>query len=174
MRKADEDKIQWLSETLTQYEGRLLRYLSRWLSESSARDVVQDTFVKLWQEDPQRLKDHIAPWLFRVCRNRALDILKKEGRMSPFDSDQGQADDDPGATVERRQETTRVLQVMTELPQKKQDVLRLKFQEGLSYKEISQVTGLSESYVGVLIHEGIQHIRTRLKDEQPSTQGGKQ
>lgn len=67
-----------------------------------------------------------------------------------------------------------MLQVIAELPQKKQDVLRLKFQEGLSYKEISQVTGLTESYVGVLIHEGIQFIRERMKDDQPSIQGGAQ
>ena len=175
MRKGDnEEKIRWLQATLNQYEGRLLRYLKRMVPEQFARDVVQDAFVKLWQEDPERLKGHEAPWLFRVCRNRALDILKKEGRMSPFDSDQSQAPDDPVATVEMKQETTRVLQVIAELPQKKQDVLRLKFQEGLSYKEISQVTGLTESYVGVLIHEGIQLIRERMKDDQPSIQGGAQ
>lgn len=85
MRKGDnEEKIRWLQATLNQYEGRLLRYLKRMVPEQFARDVVQDAFVKLWQEDPERLKGHEAPWLFRVCRNRALDILKKEGRMSPL------------------------------------------------------------------------------------------
>lgn len=170
--KPGDHKIQWLKETLIKYEGRLLRYVARLLPEQSARDVVQETFVKLWQEDPSRLAGHEAPWLFRVCRNRALDVLKKEGRMNPFDSDQAKSPDDPEATVERRQTTSQVFAIMAELPTRKQEVLRLKFQEGLSYREISQVTGISESHVGVMIFEGLQHIRKRLHPAQPSIQGG--
>lgn len=48
------------------------------------------------------------------------------------------------------------------LPEKEQEVVRLKFQEGMKYREIADVTGLSVSHVGVLIHTAIQRLRKEL------------
>jgi RNA polymerase sigma-70 factor (ECF subfamily) len=48
------------------------------------------------------------------------------------------------------------------LPANQQEVIRLKFQSGLSYREISRVTGLTVSHVGVLIHTGLKSIRIKL------------
>ena len=73
---------QWIVSALARYEAPLLRYASRLLGDvDRARDVVQDTFLKLCREDPTRLDGHLAQWLFTVCRNRALDIQRKEGRV---------------------------------------------------------------------------------------------
>ena len=49
--------------------------------------------------------------------------------------------------------------------QNQQEVLRLKFQHGLSYREISGVTELTVSHVGVLIHNGLKALRARLGDQ---------
>ena len=51
-----------------------------------AADVVQDTFARLCRENPQRLNSHLPQWLFPVCRNRALDIRKKEARGKMLDA----------------------------------------------------------------------------------------
>jgi RNA polymerase sigma-70 factor (ECF subfamily) len=42
---------------------------------------VQDTFLKLWQTDPDTVNGRLAPWLYTVCRNRAVDVCRKERRM---------------------------------------------------------------------------------------------
>jgi len=42
-----------------------------------AREVVQDTFLKLCRQKPAQIRNYLAQWLYTVCRNRALDVLRK-------------------------------------------------------------------------------------------------
>ena len=72
------------------------------------------------------------------------------------------SDTEPSAAAERRDTLGRVLQMLDRLPDNQQEVIRLKFQGGLSYKEISTVTGHSVSNVGFLIHRGVKTLRERL------------
>jgi RNA polymerase sigma factor (sigma-70 family) len=160
-------RLEWMREVIDQYQGRLIRFAARITGDiDAARDVVQDTFMRLCREDAEKTRDHVAPWLFRVCRNRALDVRKKEGPMMPLDEAvearlEGHAPD-PLAALERSAIASRVLAVLGELPERQQEVLRLRFQEDLSYKEISAVTSCSVSNVGFLIHTGVKHLRQRL------------
>jgi DNA-directed RNA polymerase specialized sigma24 family protein len=67
---------------LERFEGPLTRYAASITGDiERARDVVQDTFVRLCDEEPGRLNGCLAQWLFTVCRNRALDVQRKEQRM---------------------------------------------------------------------------------------------
>ena len=63
------------------YESALIGYASTILNDIDlARDVVQDTFVRLCQQDVGKVRDNLKSWLFTVCRNRALDLLRKDKR----------------------------------------------------------------------------------------------
>ncbi len=68
----------------------------------------------------------------------------------------------PDQLAERRDAARHVLRLLDDLPPNQQEVIRLKFQNSLSYREISTVTGLSVSNVGYLIHIGLKTIRRRL------------
>lgn len=70
--------------------------------------------------------------------------------------------DDPHGSLERSDAAKRALVALAELPPSQQEVLRLRLQEELSYKEISAVTGHSVSHVGVLVHVGLKTVRQRL------------
>jgi RNA polymerase sigma-70 factor (ECF subfamily) len=160
-------RLDWIREVIDQHQGRLIRFAARITGDlDSARDVVQDTFVRLCRENALKTRDHVVPWLFKVCRNRALDVRKKEGPMMPLDDAVGARLEghtpDPLAALERSALASRVLAVLGELPPQQQEVLRLRFQEDLSYKEISAVTSCSVSNVGFLIHTGVKHLRQRL------------
>lgn len=72
-------------------------------------------------------------------------------------------DRDPAAAAESREGAGRVLAVLTRLPENQQDVICLRFQGGLSYKEIAAVTGLTVSNVGYLIHTAVKTIHEMLK-----------
>ena len=61
----------------------------------------------------------------------------------------------------------RVLALLETLPPNQREVLRLKFQNGFSYQEISRISGHSVSNVGYLIHAGIKTLRGQLFDGQP-------
>jgi RNA polymerase sigma factor (sigma-70 family) len=155
---------------LERYESRLTRYAAHLLGDvDQARDAVQDTFLALCRADPSGEVGDLGPWVFAVCRNRALDIQRKERRMDRIDElaidARAAPEPAPAAVAERNDVHGRVLAILGTLPANQQEVVRLKFHAELSYSEISQVTGLSETNVGYLIHAAIKTIRQRLPAE---------
>lgn len=164
-RSAEHDR--WLRDALARHEGPLMRYAYRMVGNlEQARDVVQETFLRLCRECPAELDGHLAPWLYRVCRTRALDLRRKEGRMRELTMDL----DPPGLShepapdyqAETRDDHDAVTRWLATLPVNQQDVVRLKFQGGLSYREISEITNLSVTNVGFLLHTAIKALRGKV------------
>src|SRR5213592_481452 len=88
----------WMRDVLREHEGPLLRYATRLTGNlDTARDVVQDTFLKLYREKPQRFNSHLPEWLFTVCRNRALDGMRKESRLDPLPDELASTEPTPSA-----------------------------------------------------------------------------
>jgi RNA polymerase sigma factor (sigma-70 family) len=156
----------WVPSVLAEYEKPLTRYAAHITGDiERAREVVQDTFLKLCHQKPAQIRSHLAQWLFTVCRNRALDVLRKERRMTGISDAQLQLQSRSGpevsTTMEQEEQLANVLKILSTLPANQQEVIRLKFQSDLSYTEISQVTSLSVSNVGFLIHTGLKTIREK-------------
>ena len=154
----------WIEAAVERFEAPLSRYASRIVRDADrARDVVQDTFLRLCRQDRQALEGDLASWLFTVCRNRAVDLVRKDHGEEALD--QGSADDVPAAgppaSAGIGSDLTRALSCLSE---NQQEVIRLKFQQGLKYREIAPVTGLSVSNVGFLIHTGLKKLRAALGD----------
>lgn len=157
----------WILQALDRYEVSLLRYTTRLLGDrEAARDVVQETFLELCKSKRSQVEEHLAPWLFRVCRNRALDVRRKEKRVQPLSEEHHQrmesAEPSPLAAIEKSQGTENLMTVVKKLPEKQQEIVFLRFHTGLSYKEIAEVTGNSVSNVGVLIHTAVRSIRDHI------------
>jgi RNA polymerase sigma factor (sigma-70 family) len=171
-RAPSQEDSSFLARTFTDQRAALFRYASRLLGDPDrARDVVQDTFVKLMAQPPAAINGHTVEWLFTVCRHRALDVMRKENRMKRFEEGQMErmSTDDvrPGHELERAETSAVVLQLINRLPPNQQEVVRLKFQNGFSYKEISRITELSVGNVGFLIHTAVQRLRTEFAAQQP-------
>ena len=167
----DVEHEHWVSDAVVRFEGPLTLYASRLLHDAeSARDVVQETFLKLCASERSSIEGHLAEWLFTVCRNRALDVLRKEQRMSQLREEQVLRCLSPGPApleaAERQELGERVLELLETLPVNQREVIRLKFQNGFSYQEISRISGHSVSNVGYLIHAGIKTLRGYLFDGQ--------
>jgi len=152
------------------YEAALVRYAARITGNvDRARDVVQDAFLRLHQQNGSP-PDNVQAWLYTVCRRRALDIVRKETRMKTLEFssvENGQVavcETPPSQAVamERQETQSAILQLLSELPDNQQEVVRLKFQENLSYRDISEVTGLSVSNVGYLLHVALKTLRQQL------------
>lgn len=157
------DQQQWIQEVVARYERPLCQYAYRMTGHfENARDAVQDTFLKLCREKVLD-EDRTAPWLFRVCRNRCIDILRKEKPMENLTDAQAAVLPAPGHSPAEeaglRESASVLLQKLAQLPAKQAEVIRLKFQHQMSYREIAHVTALSVSNVGYLIHVGIQTLR---------------
>ena len=151
-----------------EFEGPLTGYAAGLLAGDweRARDVVQDTFIKLHRQDPELIRGRLKSWLYTVCRNRAIDVLRKENPMMTSASEAFERLDDaeptPSDAMERKERFEEVIRFLERLPENQREVIRLKFQGDLSYKEIAEVTGLSVSNVGFLIHTGIKRLRTLM------------
>lgn len=168
--QSHERKRAWMQGVISSFEAPLMKYATRMCSGDieRARDVVQDTFLKLWKADSERVQSHTAEWLYTVCRNRAIDIKRKEGRMTVM-ADPAPDSGASGASVataatqdvvaEENRQRQSVAAAMGGLSDKQQEVIRLKFQGGLSYREISGVTGYSVTNVGYLLHTAIEKLR---------------
>lgn len=144
------------------FEAPLLRYAHRLVrDEDRAQDIVQEVFLKYIQSPPRaRERRQISNWLFRVAHNRAVDFIRKESRMR----EQVQGMPDPGASappseaIVKKETRERLNGLMERLSDNQRMCLVLKFQEGKSYKEISEITGLSVSNVGFLLHQAVRKM----------------
>ncbi len=160
---------------LDRYERPLVRYAFQITHDlERARDVVQETLLRFCSDGAPRDDDRVAAWLFAVCRSRAIDACRKDRRMRPLTETQAVAFADesspPDDGLERRDAASHVRRLLAGLSENQQEVLRLRFQSELSYRDIAQVTGLSISNVGYLIHTAIKTIRQRL-GVQPAPDG---
>jgi RNA polymerase sigma-70 factor (ECF subfamily) len=177
-----------LTALLDRYERPLVRYAQSIVGDlESARDVVQDTFVR-WcrmQESGSRSQDsgtngqvplgrlathpdssRQEAWLFTVTRHRALDVLRKNRRIVPLNLPDERPCTDPGpdAALASRDTEQSLLRLLDALPPNQREVIRLKFQNDLSYREIAEVTQLTETNVGFLLHTGLKKLRTLLAE----------
>jgi RNA polymerase sigma factor (sigma-70 family) len=155
---------QFITWALKEYERPLIGYAQGFVHDHErARDVVQDTFIRLCQQDIAKVRDGVKTWLFTVCRNRALDILRKDSRLVEMDENKvnqiAASDPSPEESLDHEESMEQLNQVMKKLTPNQREVITLKFQQGLSYEEISRITGLTSGNVGFLIHHGLKRLR---------------
>lgn len=163
----------WVLEAVDRYERPLLRYARRLLDDCDlAADAVQHAFVRLCEQPRDALEGRVAPWLFRVCRNRAVDHMRKAGReRSLLDADVGDGvmaptagatlpgrEADPALAAERADLARHIATLVARLPAPQRETIDL-WCEGLSHGQIAEITGRTETHVRVLAHRGLSTLR---------------
>lgn len=152
---------------LAEYESPLIGYAMSILKDlERARDVVQDTFIRLYKQDVEKVKGGLKTWLYTVCRNRALDVLRKEKRMVVVDDEMfsytASKDPSPDTLADQHERVSQLMGYLETLSENQKEVILLKFQQGMSYQEISVATGLTTGNVGFLLHNGLKKLREIL------------
>ena len=168
MANSTEEKKHWFRRVVVELQSPLVRY-SRKITGNleSSREIVQDSFLKLWRERHEELVEHAKPWLYRVCRNASIDYKRREIGMEAFSEEtMFSTESYPEDQVLKMEVYKRISQMSA----KHREVLILKFQEGMSYKEISDVTGHSVSNVGHLIHHALKELKGQLSKEEVSNE----
>lgn len=160
-------------ETLRRYERPLIRYAHGFTGDlEDARDIVQDVFVKLSQNLATLDHERLAPWLFTVCRHRALDHHRKHQRLVVMETEtldqEAAADPAPSDVMEKRETAAALRDLIETLPVRQREAVQLKFIAGLDYQQISAAMKTSIGNVGYLIHHGVATLKTKwLAHEQP-------
>ncbi len=168
-----------LRSAMSDFEIPLTKYAVSILGDlEQARDVVQDTFLKLYKQDPEKIRQKVKSWLFTVCRNHCYDLIKRNRRTSNLEEDEisciASSEDNPFQVIsflEGREEIDEKIKILysliEELPSRQREVMRLKFQANLSYKEIAETIGISTSNVGFVMHSALKKLREDMKEKFP-------
>lgn len=157
----------WVLSALEQHETELVRYAQRFVGDlHAARDVVQHAFLRLCDQDPRELRGREAAWLYRVCRNRALDWLRQAGRLQAFNDSEELAFErstdaegtDPALLAERGELSDMLRSLVARLPLLYREPLQL-WSQGWSYREIAEVVERTEGNVRVLVHRAVKALK---------------
>ena len=121
--------------------------LARWLlrNEQDAQDVVQEAYLRAFKSFGGFHGSNGRAWLLTIVRNTSYTLLKKNRAVdltTPFDEEihaSGQASVSPATILEHSEDAALIREAMDELPTEFREILTLRHQEGLSYKEIADI-----------------------------------
>ena len=162
-----------ITEIIKEREAPLLRYAGRLIRDSeAARDVVQEVFIKYVRvsQDQNKAKiDNLPAWLYRVTRNKCLDHLKSKRVQLEIPLDDNIANFAGGeshdSTFEKEDAMILVRKKLMELEPRDREVVILKIEHGRTYKEISEIMGLTVTNVGFILHTAIKKLAKALNSE---------
>ena len=156
---------QIFAEALERYERPLFAHARGITGDpESARDAVQETFLRLSRQDLVALSPRLAPWLFLVCRRCALDACRQAKKHPLAEPDRAGAElvaagPSPAEEAVRAEEADRLRGLVAHLPARQRELVQMRFEGGLSYKEMSEVLRISVSQVGVQLHQAMVTLR---------------
>jgi RNA polymerase sigma factor (sigma-70 family) len=178
---ADQD--QRISQVVDQERSRLLNFIRRRVPDPrDAEDILQDVFYELVEANRLLMPiDHITGWLFRVARNRIIDLFRKkkpvlssdariayegadEDDMLHFEDSLPSPDAGPDAVYTRGVLFAAFDLAISELPPEQREVFVAHEIEGLSFKEIAARTGVGMNTLLSRKRYAVLHLRERLQD----------
>jgi len=157
--------VEAYGEILARYEPLLLRYVTYRLGDPSlARDVVQDTFIKAYQNlHSFRTGSPFSSWIYRIAHNEAINTIKKETRHRRTDIDslpdlgyEPRLDELVDTTITNAQ----MHNCLRELDSRYQEVIQLAYLEHMSYENVSDILHVPVSTVGVWLLRAKAKLRT--------------
>ncbi|MEM1206607.1 MAG: sigma-70 family RNA polymerase sigma factor [Acidobacteriota bacterium] len=183
--KTDEDLVvEALAGSAAAFEGLLRRYQRPVLSlvtrmvrdPALAEDLAQDAFIRAFRNlgsfDSSR---KFKSWLFKIAHNRTIDHLRRrQPREVPLEQTSASGEEmwevleapeeeSPHRRAESRELASEVDRALSQLRPSYREVLLLRFQQGLAYHEIAEVTGLPMSSVKVQLHRGRKQLAKLLE-----------
>src|SRR5258706_41671 len=159
---------QWIASAVVEFEGPLIVYAARILGDMDrARDVVQETFLRLCGQEQEAVRPHLLEWLYAVCRNRALDLLRRS-RTRAHEQLSAEMVACPDARPVKRggegELAGRILGVMGELPENQRAVLAFVSRRLSSRETVASVKVVAPVTEKEKVGEPILHLMPRLAD----------
>jgi RNA polymerase sigma-70 factor (family 1) len=168
LQKGDVEAFDLLYE---KYSGKLYSFSLKYLrSVEEAEELVQSTFLKIWENHKQLDKDlSFKSYLFTISYNDICKFFRKRNYMQQFlkdsISENSLASSETEKSIDYQSVLTRVQQIADKLPEKQKNIFRKSRQEGKSSKEIAEELSLSPGTVDNYISEALKFIRRRLVSE---------
>jgi|SRR6185369_12781860 len=134
-------------------------------NEAVAEELCSRTFEKAWRERHRYRADlaGTATWLLRIARNTAIDYRRTWHAHQPLEEEAlaAPAISTPEEEALIASNFARLSTLVGTLPERERELLALKYGAGATNRAIAEVTGLSESNIGTILHRTVQKLRTQ-------------
>jgi RNA polymerase sigma-70 factor (ECF subfamily) len=139
-------------------------------SEKRAEDLTEQIFLKAWEAmDGYRLRGYpFSSWLYRIAHNTVVDHYRTQKDEDPLDPVAFRLADDslgPEETLIKKRQVSQLLSALRHLSEEKQELIILRFVEGLSHARVAQILGKSEGACRVMQHRALNELNTILGRE---------
>ncbi|MBC6438312.1 MAG: sigma-70 family RNA polymerase sigma factor [Rhodobacteraceae bacterium] len=158
----DQDQATF-AEVFRHFAPKVKAFLIKSGAEASlAEDCTQDVMATLWRKahmyDPVRAS--VATWIFTIARNRRIDLLRKYARPEPENLPWGPgAEPDQADVLAHRQESTRLAEALTHLPEQQRVLIERAYLGDLTHREIAEETGLPLGTIKSRIRLALDRLR---------------
>lgn len=147
------------------YQGPLLNFITRFGVQSQAEDITQEVFLRIYRAAPRfQAKAKVSTWIFQITYNQALTEIGRRKRQrnlneTLYQNREESAEEQLSRHTESYEFEQEIMSVLGRLPDNQRAALLLRTNEGLSYREIGDILGVSIQSVESLIFRA----RTSLK-----------
>lgn len=155
-----------ISEVVTRERSRLGEFIRRRVPDpSDAEDILQDVFHRLVEANRLLMPiEHVTGWLYRVARNRIIDLFRTEKPMLELEDLLPAPGGGPEADYARAVLLEELALALDELPEEQRDVFIAHEFEGRSFKDIAAETGVNVNTLLSRKRYAVLHLRERLQD----------
>ena len=144
--------VEEYNRSVEEYADSVYRFIRADLKdEDRANDVVQDSYEKLWKHVAEIQYVVVKSWLFSTAYHVMIDIIRKEKRMMALE----ESHESHLINESQYSDLNEILHLaLDRLPEQLRTVILLRDYEGYNYKEIGEITGLTEAQVKISIYRG--------------------
>ena len=148
------------NRSVDEYSDSVYRFIRGNLKdEERANDIVQDSYEKLWRHVTELDYSVVKSWLFSTAYHIMIDIIRKEKRMTNLEV----SHEKEMIYESQYSDLNEILhEAVARLPEQQKTAVMLRDYEGYSYKEIGEITGLSESQVKINIYRARLALRNYI------------
>lgn len=163
--RVGEGEVAAYRELVRRYAAKLLRFAERLLRDAGeAEDVVQETFLRLWQHardySPQA---RVTTWLHRIAHNLAVDRLRARGRLKPLlDEDAMPESTTPKTLLDEKRRALALEAALAGLPERQAAAVVLVHLHGHTGAEAAEVLGVSAEALESLLARARRALKTDL------------
>lgn len=149
------------NRAVDEFSDNIYRFALKHLkNEMSAKDIVQETYTKVWIKHEEVAYEKVKSYLFTTAYHAIVDWVKKEGRNGDFEKVEHTASTEFSISFDLQKVLNEALD---KLPEVQKTVVLLRDYEGYNYAEIAEITNLNESQVKVYIFRARQTLKEYIK-----------
>jgi RNA polymerase sigma-70 factor, ECF subfamily len=169
----DDERRRQVEELFNTYARGVGGYLFARVADADLAEAITSRVFLIVVRNIEQCKGSAVAWLWSIVRSELARHYRDRKRHAPLDeSVPGDGADEPPEQASKREMRERTRRALERLPEEHQQLVYMKFFQGMPNKDIAAATGMTASNVGVLIHRALKQLRAYLEPAQTAAVAG--